>query len=75
MRWILALLRVIAGAGIGIAFAIPLYSLIHTHFDSALQEALSGSVGYVYFPILTLIPLGVAFVGGFFGYKLCKRLR
>jgi hypothetical protein len=75
MRWVFAFLGIVVGAGVGFAFALPIFSLVHLNFDSALREALNDSVGFVYLSILTLIPMGVAFVGAFFGYKLGKSLR
>jgi hypothetical protein len=75
MRWVFSFLGVVAGAGIGVAFAIAIFGLFHLNFDSVLREAFDGFVGFFYLAILFLIPLGVAFVGGFFGYKLGKRLR
>jgi hypothetical protein len=75
MRWVFSFLGVVVGAGIGVAFAIAIFSLFHLNLDSVLREAFGSFVGFFYLAILVLIPLGAAFVGGFFGYKLGKRLR
>lgn len=75
MRWVFSFLGVVAGAGIGVAFAVAIFILCHRNLDSVLREAFDDYIGLLYLAILVLIPLGIACVGGFFGYKLGKRLR